>query len=80
MSVSTLSSSAGSCPVILASAASIALTQVLVEDSTHVSITLEKPTSLPPTVMDTSVVCALSADSWPLITEAVVAPEHATNA
>ena len=34
--------------------------------------------SLPPTVIDTSVVEALSADSWLLITVEVVAPEQAT--
>ena len=55
----------------------MALTQLLVESSTHVSITLEKPTSLPPTVIETSVVVLLSADSWLLIT-LVVAPEQAT--
>jgi len=57
----------------------MALTHVLVGDRTQVSITLEKPTSLPPTVIDTSVVCVVRAASWPLITDAVVAPEHATN-
>ncbi len=41
----------------------MALTQVLVVCSTQVSITLEKPTSLPPTVIDTSVVALLRADS-----------------
>ena len=46
--------------------------------STQVSMTLEKPASLPPIVMLTSVVLALSADTWLLSTSAVVAPEHAT--
>ncbi len=41
-------------------------------------MTLEKPASLPPMVMLTSVVLALSADTWLLRTSAVVAPEHAT--
>ena len=36
-----------------------------------------KPTSLPPTVSETSVVLALSAESWLLITELVVAPLQA---
>ncbi len=72
--------SAGSCAVICDSAASMALTQVLVKCSTQVSITLKKPTSLPPTVIDTSVVAVLSADSWLPVTELVVAPEQATKA
>jgi hypothetical protein len=57
----------------------IALTHVLVEKTTQVSMTLLKPTSFPPTVMDTSVVLALSADSWLLMTVLVVAPEQATD-
>jgi hypothetical protein len=73
-------SSLGSWLDIFDSAVSMALTQVLVSDNTHVSITLAKPTSLPPTVIDTSVVTLLSADSWPVITDVVVAPAHATNA
>jgi hypothetical protein len=43
-------------------------------------MTLENPTSLPPTVIDTRVVWAFSVASWLLMTDAVVAPEHATNA
>ena len=39
----------------------------------------EKPTSLPPMVMLTSVVDALSDDSWLLMTSVVRAPEHAAN-
>jgi hypothetical protein len=41
-------------------------------------MTLEKPASLPPIVMLTSVVLALSADTWLDKTSAVVAPEQAT--
>ena len=41
-------------------------------------MTLAKPASLPPMVMLTSVVLALSADTWLLRTSAVVAPEQAT--
>ena len=41
-------------------------------------MTLEKPASLPPIVMLTSVVLALSADTWLLSTSAVVAPAQAT--
>jgi len=63
--------------LISLSATAIALTQVLVEWSTQVSITLLKPTSLPPTVIETRVVALLSAESWPLMTELVVAPEQA---
>jgi hypothetical protein len=57
----------------------IALTHVLVGKTTQVSMTLLKPTSFPPTVMDTSVVLPLSADSWLLMTVLVVAPEQATD-
>jgi hypothetical protein len=39
----------------------------------------EKPTSLPPMVMLTSVVDALSEESWLLMTLLVVAPEQAAN-
>ena len=73
-----LASLAGSCVVAKASAAATALRHELVELSTQVSITLEKPASLPPIVMLTSVVPALSADTWLLITSAVVAPAQAT--
>ena len=38
---------------------------------------LANPTSLPPMVMDTSVVALLSAESWLLMTVLVVAPEQA---
>ena len=37
-----------------------------------------KPTSLPPIVSETSVVTPLSPDSWPLITEPVVASAQAS--
>jgi hypothetical protein len=56
----------------------MAFTHELLDSSTQVSMTLEKPASLPPMVMLTSVVLALSADTWLLRTSAVVAPEHAT--
>lgn len=39
----------------------------------------ENPVSLPPIVMLTSVVDALSEESWLLITSLVLAPEHAAN-
>ena len=39
---------------------------------------LEKPASLPPMVRLTSVVLALSADTWLLFTSEVVAPAQAT--
>ena len=55
----------------------MAFRHVLVEGSMQVSMTLEKPASLPPIVMLTSVVLALSADTWLLSTSAVVAPEQA---
>ena len=55
----------------------MAFRHVLVEESMQVSITLEKPASFPPIVMLTSVVLALSADTWLLSTSAVVAPEQA---
>ena len=51
---------------------------MLVELSTQVSITLEKPASFPPIVMLASVVLALSADTWLLRTSSVVAPAQAT--
>ena len=76
MALRTESSSPGSCEAIRASAWFTALTQLLVGSSTQVSITDVKPTSLPPTVMDTSVVAGLSADSCELSTVAVVALEH----
>jgi hypothetical protein len=41
-------------------------------------MTLLNPTSFPPTVIDTSVVALLSAESWLAMTELVVAPEQAT--
>lgn len=40
-------------------------------------MTLVNPASLPPTVMETSVVVALSVPSWLLSTSVTVAPEHA---
>src|SRR5260370_5322226 len=63
-----------------ASALLIALAQSLSEPSTQVSITLEKPTSLPPMMIDTRVVAPLRAEIWLLMTSEVGAPEQATNA
>jgi len=79
MALSTLSSSPGRLELIFASALLIALTQELVDSSTHVSMTLLNPTSLPPTVIETSVVALLSAEIWPLRTVLVVAPAQATD-
>ena len=78
MACRVLVSLAGSCVVTKVSAVATALRHVLVDLSTQVSITLEKPASLPPIVMLTSVVPALSADTWLLITSEVVAPAQAT--
>ncbi|HEX2306929.1 MAG TPA: hypothetical protein VHI14_01265 [Jatrophihabitantaceae bacterium] len=39
----------------------------------------ENPTSFPPIVMLTSVVEERSAETWPAVTLAVVAPEQATD-
>ncbi len=80
MSLSTVLSSPGSWALISASSASMVATQLLVELSTHVSMVELKPTSLPPMVIDTSVVDVLSADSWLAMTVPVVAPEQATDA
>ena len=78
MACRVVSSLAGSWLVTKASAVETAFTHELVELSTQVSMTLEKPASLPPIVMLTSVVLALSADTWLLSTSAVVAPAQAT--
>ena len=78
MACRVLASLAGSWLVTKDSAAATALRHELVDLSTQVSITLEKPASLPPIVMLTSVVPALSADTWLLITSEVVAPAQAT--
>src|SRR5947209_3257724 len=69
----------GSWLLAWASALLIAFTQELSEPSTQVSITLEKPTSLPPMTTDTRLVELLRAEIWLLITSLVVAPEQATN-
>ena len=79
MPASTAFSSPGSAEATCASSALIALTQLLVPCSTHVSMVELKPTSLPPTVIDTSVVDGFSAASWLEITELVVAPAQATD-
>ncbi|CAM5313646.1 hypothetical protein SMICM304S_09206 [Streptomyces microflavus] len=47
---------------------------------TQSCMTSANPTSLPPAVTLTSAVDASRAPSWPLATEAVVAPEQATKA
>src|SRR5215475_9833892 len=75
---STRSMLPGRMVLIWFSAVLTALTQLLVDSSTQVSITFSKPTSLPPTVIDTSVVWLLRADSWPEMTLLVVAPAQAT--
>ncbi len=62
MSLNRVFSAPGSWLLAFASAWLTALTQSLVEPSTQVSITLEKPTSLPPIVTDTRVVEADSAE------------------
>src|ERR1700744_1977042 len=77
MSAIIASSRPGSVPVAYFSPAATALSQELVDLSTQVSIIEEKPTSLPPMVMLTSVVAPLSDDSWLLMTSLVRAPEQA---
>src|ERR1700722_1519507 len=79
MSPSVVVSSPGSVPVAYFSPAATALSQELVDLSTQVSMIEEKPTSLPPMVMLTRVVAALSDDSWLLMTSPVRAPEQAAN-
>ena len=61
-----------------ASADETACRQALSHSSTQVSMTLEKPASLPPIEMLTRVVPAFSAASWPLRTSEVLAPLQAT--
>ena len=78
MACKVLVSLAGRSLVTMVLAAATALRHDLVDLSTQVSITPEKPASLPPMVMLTSVVAALSADTWLLITSEVVAPAQAT--
>ena len=73
-------SSPGSTARILASATATAFTQKLVGRITQVAITGTNPTSLPPIVIETSVVTLLSAESWPLSTEPIVASAHASEA
>src|ERR1700742_3548921 len=71
-------SRAGNVFLIDDSATATAFSQLLRSSKTQVSITWVNPTSLPPTVMLTSVVRALSADNWLARTVAVVAPAQAT--
>jgi len=77
MACRVLVSLAGRSLVTMVLAAATALRHEFVDLSTQVSITPEKPASLPPMVMLTSVVAALSADTWLLITSEVVAPAQA---
>src|SRR5260370_24371504 len=72
-----LTSRPSSGPLMKASAFETAFRHELVNPSTQVSMTREKPASLPPMVRLTSVVLALSADSWLPVTSAVVAPAQA---
>jgi hypothetical protein len=69
----------GSVVFAYCSAWGTALSQALVESRMQVSMIEEKPASLPPMVMLTSVVDALRDESWLLMTLLVVAPEHAAN-
>ena len=78
MASRALASLAGSWLVTKDLAVATALRHEPVDLSTQVSITLEKPASLPPIVMLTRVVPALSAGTWLLITSEVVAPAQAT--
>src|SRR5689334_8752240 len=77
MSASVVLSWPGSVLFAYDSAEETALSQELVDPSTHVSIIDEKPTSFPPMVMLTRVVEELSDESWLLMTSLVVAPEQA---
>src|SRR5258707_11004055 len=79
MSPSMAASSPGSCVLTNCSSAWTAATHVLVLLSTHVSMVEEKLASLPPMVTLTSVVDALSAESWLFTTSVVVAPVQATD-
>jgi hypothetical protein len=78
MVCSVVLSRAGSWFATKVSSADTALRQELVESSTQDSMVPEKPESLPPIVMLTSVVLALNAETWLLRTVDVVAPEQAT--
>src|ERR1700733_1719468 len=69
----------GSTDRISASAAVTTCTQKPVGRITQVDITGPKPTSLPPIVIETSVVALFSAESWLRSTEPIVAPEHASD-
>ncbi len=64
MSPRVVSSRPGSVLLAYFSAAATTLSQVLVDFRTQVSMMLAKPTSLPPIAMLTSVVDALSDESW----------------
>src|SRR5260370_40541813 len=72
-----LTSRPSSGPLMKASAFETAFRHELVNPSTQVSMTREKPASLPPMVRLTSVGLALSADTWLPVTSAVVAPAQA---
>jgi hypothetical protein len=73
-----LTSRPSSGPLMVASALETAFRHELVDPSTQVSMTPEKPASLPPMVRLTSVVPGRSADTWLPVTSAVVAPAQAT--
>ena len=78
MACRVLARPAGSWLVTTDLAVATAFRHELVDLSTQVCITPEKPASLPPIVMLTSVVAALSAVTWLPITSEVVAPAQAT--
>ena len=79
MARSVASSRPGSVPAMNASAEATASWHALSQNSsTQVFITCENPASLPPIVMLTRLVRALSAASWPSRTPEVVAPSQAT--
>src|ERR1700761_1293460 len=77
MSASIVSRLPGSVVAAYCSAFATAFSHELVDSSTPASMTDSKPTSFPPAVTLTSVVDELRADSWLLITSAVVASEQA---
>src|SRR5580658_4401242 len=79
MSVNSVLRLPGRVVLAYCSARETARSHALVESRTQVSMIEVKPTSLPPMVMLTSVVDALSDESWPLMTELVVASAQAAN-
>src|SRR5260370_9962765 len=77
MACRVLTSRPSSGPLMKASALETAFRHELVGVSTGVSMTRARPASLPPMVRLTSVVLAVSADTWLPVTSAVVAPAQA---